>query len=93
MPALVVWHWPSAHVWLWLLVIAFVGTYSHYCMTRALQHADATTVVPMDFLRVPLAALMGWLIYAEKIDLLTALGAALILFGNLLNLKGAAAKE
>jgi drug/metabolite transporter (DMT)-like permease len=43
----------------------------------------------MDFLRVPLAALTGWLVYAERVDLLTVLGAALILVGNLLNLKGA----
>jgi drug/metabolite transporter (DMT)-like permease len=86
-PGLYVWQWPSAHDWCWLLVIAFVGTYSHYCMTRALLHVDATTVVPMDFLRVPLAALTGWLVYAEQIDLFTALGAALILIGNLLNLK------
>ena len=56
--------------WGWLLVIGFCGTYSHYCMTRALLHADATVVVPMDFLRVPLAALTGWLVYAERIDLL-----------------------
>ena len=88
-PALYDWRAPSLHVWGWLLVIAFCGTYSHYCMTRALLHADATVVVPMDFLRVPLAAVTGWLVYAEGIDLLTALGAALILAGNLLNLRGA----
>ena len=85
-PALVVWQWPSGTAWGWLLVIGFCGTYSHYCLTRALLHAEATVVVPMDFLRVPLAALTGWLVYAERIDLLTAAGAALILVGNLLNL-------
>jgi len=88
-PALAVWQWPSAYVWGWVAIIGFCGTYSHYCLTQALAHADATVVVPMDFLRVPLAALTGWLIYAERIDLLTAAGAALILGGNLLNLKGA----
>ena len=88
-PALYEWRAPSLHTWGWLLVIAFCGTYSHYCMTHALLHADATVVIPMDFLRVPLAALTGWLVYAERIDLMTALGASLILAGNLLNLKGA----
>jgi drug/metabolite transporter (DMT)-like permease len=58
-------------------------------MARALLHVDATVVVPMDFLRVPLAALVGWLVYSEKIDIYVAAGAALILTGNLLNLKGA----
>ena len=87
-PGLLVWRWPSPYVWAWLLVIGFVGTYSHYCMTRALRYADATTVVPMDFLRVPLAALVGWLVYDERVDIVTVLGATLILTANLLNLKG-----
>ena len=50
-------------------------------------HADATVVIPMDFLRVPLTAAAGWLIYSERLDVFTVLGAALILTGNLLNLK------
>ena len=92
-PALDVWRWPSAYAWAWIIVIAFCGTFSHYCLTRAMQHADATVVVPMDFLRVPLAALAGWLLYGERVDTLTILGAALILSGNLLNLKGAGARK
>lgn len=91
-PALATWRWPSPAAWGWVLVVAFCGTYSHYCMARALAHADATIVVPMDFLRVPLTALAGWLIYAERLDLLTVLGAALILGGNLLNTRRAAAR-
>lgn len=91
-PAIATWRWPSPAAWGWVLVVAFCGTYSHYCMARALAHADATVVVPMDFLRVPLTALAGWLIYAERLDLLTVLGAALILGGNLLNTRRAAAR-
>jgi drug/metabolite transporter (DMT)-like permease len=87
LPALYVWKWPSAHVWGWITVIAFCGTFSHYCMARAMLHADATVVLPMDFLRVPLTATLGWLLYAERLDVLTVLGAMLILTGNLLNLK------
>jgi drug/metabolite transporter (DMT)-like permease len=92
-PALDVWRWPSAYAWAWIIVIAFCGTFSHYCLTRAMLHADATVVVPMDFLRVPLAAIAGWLLYNERLDTFTILGAALILSGNLLNLKGAAARK
>ena len=86
-PTLATWRWPSATVWGWVLVIAFCGTFSHYCMARAMRHAEATTVVPMDFLRVPLMALAGWVVYAERIDTFTVVGAALILLGNLLNLR------
>ena len=87
LPALWVWRWPSATVWGWVMVVAFCGTFSHYCMARALQHAEATVVVPMDFVRVPLTALAGWLVYAERVDLFTVLGVLLILAGNLLNLR------
>jgi drug/metabolite transporter (DMT)-like permease len=85
-PALMVWQWPSAPIWGWVVVVAFCGTFSHYCFARAMQHADATVVVPMDFLRVPLTALVGWLVYAEALDLFTGLGVGLILAGNVLNL-------
>lgn len=85
-PALMVWQWPSLSTWGWVVVVAFCGTYSHYCFARAMQHADATVVVPMDFLRVPLTALVGWLVYSERVDLFTAVGVGLILAGNVLNL-------
>ena len=87
LPALYVWRWPSAHGWGWIAVIAFCGTFSHYCMARAMLHADATVVLPMDFLRVPLTATAGWLIYSERLDMFTVLGAVMILTGNLLNLR------
>jgi len=86
-PTLYLWSWPSAYVWFWVAVIGVCGTFSHYCLASAMRYADATVVVPMDFLRVPLTATAGWLLYAERLDLITVLGAALILTGNLLNLK------
>jgi len=89
LPTLYVWTWPSASSWGWIGVIAVCGTFSHFCMARAMLYADATVVVPMDFLRVPLTATVGWLIYAERLDMLTLLGTALILVGNLLNLRPA----
>src|SRR6266849_4853315 len=89
LPALYVWTWPSPAVWGWSIVIAFCGTFSHYCMARAMLYADATVVIPMDFLRVPLTAAAGWLIYSERLDMFTVLGAVLILTGNLLNLRAA----
>jgi drug/metabolite transporter (DMT)-like permease len=87
LPALYFWRWPSAYAWGWIVVLAFCGTFSHYCMARAMLYADATVVLPMDFLRVPLTAVAGWLIYSERLDIYTVLGATLILTGNLLNLR------
>lgn len=86
-PAIHQWRDPPPELWPWIVVIAFTGMSSHFCMARALEHADATVVSPMDFLRVPATALVGWLLYQEKIDVFTVAGAILILSGNLLNLQ------
>ena len=85
--------WPSAEIWPWIVVISACGTFSHYCMARAMTHADATIVIPMDFLRVPASALLGYLLYREMLDVWTVAGAILILFGNALNLRNAAPKR
>ncbi len=87
LPALHVWTWPPLAAWPWVAVAGLAGTVSHYALARAMAHADATLVVPMDFLRVPLTALAGYLLYAEKVDLFLVAGTALILSGNLANLK------
>lgn len=85
-PAYLTWSWPEPQNWIWVAVVALAGTFSHYCLSKAISLADATIVMPMDFLRLPLTALLGWTIYREGIDLYTALGAALILAGNTINL-------
>jgi drug/metabolite transporter (DMT)-like permease len=86
-PAIYEWKNPPLELWPWILVIGFTGMSSHFCMARALTYADATLISPMDFLRVPATALVGWALYSEQIDVFTAAGAALILTGNLLNLQ------
>lgn len=86
-PAILYWQWPSAQVWPWILLAAFCGSFAHYCMAQALVYADATVVTPMDFLRVPLTVLLGYFVYHEGLDAMTMAGAALILLGNLLNLR------
>jgi drug/metabolite transporter (DMT)-like permease len=65
----------------WILAVGGAGFGSHYCLTRAFMHADATFVVPLDFLRLPLIAVVGALFYAEPVELATFLGAAVICAG------------
>lgn len=86
-PAIAYWQTPVGMQWVWIVVVGLCGTCSHYCMARAMAHAEATVVVPMDFLRLPLTAAAGWALYAERFDLATLIGAALILGGNAVNLR------
>jgi drug/metabolite transporter (DMT)-like permease len=62
------------------------GLTSHYCLTNAFRSGDATVVVPLDFLRIPLIALVGWLFYQEALDIFVFAGAGLIVCGVFWNL-------
>jgi len=53
-----------------------------------MQHAEITTIVTLDFLRLPFIALLGVLLYAEAFELALLIGGALMLLGNLFNIKG-----
>ena len=73
-------------IWLPLLGIAITGFLAHYCLTNAFRHGDATLVVPIDFLRVPLIALIGWLFYNETPELAVLIGALVVIAGVVINL-------
>jgi len=73
-----------------ILGVGIAGLSSHFCLTNAFRAGDATVVVPFDFLRIPLIALVGWLFYAEALDLFVFLGAALIIAGVVWNLRAEA---
>jgi drug/metabolite transporter (DMT)-like permease len=61
-----------------VLGIAISGLSAHYCFTNAFRHGDVTIVVPLDFLRVPVIALVGWAFYGEALNAIVFAGATLI---------------
>ena len=86
-------NWPTATTAPWLLLIGCAGVLAHLCLTSALRLAPATFVMPIDFARLPLIALIGAAFYAEPLDTLIFLGAALIAFGNWINIRAETAKR
>lgn len=81
------WVTPDLALWPWVIIVGCTALSGHYCMARALAIAPATVVVPMDFLRLPLIAIVGYLFYNEAIDLFVLTGAAVMLTGNLVNIR------
>lgn len=77
---------PSRSSLPWVILIGLAGLLAHFCITKALQLADAIVVYPMDFVRLPLATGVGVLFYNEPIQLLVFVGAAIILGANFLNI-------
>lgn len=66
----------------WIAVIGCGSFTAHYCLTRSMKFADAMVVVPVDFFRLPLIAVVGALFYAEAFDPAVVLGAVLIFSGT-----------
>ncbi len=71
----------------WLLGLGIAGLSAHYCLANAFRSGDATLVVPLDFLRLPLIAIIGWLFFGETLDLFVFAGALLMVVGILWNLR------
>ena len=71
----------------WLVLLAVTGLSAHFCLTSALAQADATFIMPLEFLRLPLVAAVGFFFYAEDFELVTLLGALIIFSGNYASLR------
>ncbi|MEQ8967347.1 MAG: DMT family transporter [Azospirillaceae bacterium] len=77
-PALFVWQWPDPAT---LAVLAGVGgfaTLGHVMLTRAMKAADISVVLPFEYLRLPMVALIGFVAFGEVIDAWTWVGAVVI---------------
>ncbi len=85
-PSFLDWTTPSAAMLPWLAIVGATALSAHYCMARAFAHADAMVVVPMDFLRLPLVAMIGLMFYAEPLDPWVLAGAAVIFGAIFINI-------
>lgn len=77
---------PSRELWPWIVVVGLAGLTAHYALTSALAEAQASIVAPMEFIRLPIFALVGLWIYGESLHATILVGGILIVAGNMLNL-------
>jgi drug/metabolite transporter (DMT)-like permease len=78
--------WPDPMTWFYTAIVALGGLTAHYSLSRAFALADAIIVAPMDFLRLPLIAVVGAWIYGETLADKVLIGALCIVAGNAINL-------
>ncbi len=78
---------PTLRALPWLVVIGCAGLLAHFCLTNALSLAPATVVLPIDFLRLPLIAVLGMLIYGEPLDPWVFLGGGVIIAATVANMR------
>lgn len=82
-PALFVWQTPSWQMLLLTVGMGAVGTFGNYCSARAFTLADASAVLPIDYLRMPVVALVGFVAFGEVPDALVWLGSGIIAASSL----------
>ena len=70
----------------WLALMAVTGLSAHFCLTSALAEADATFIMPLEFIRLPLVAVIGFFFYAEAFEVEILIGALIIFSGNYVSL-------
>jgi len=70
----------------WVIIVGLGGLFAHLCITTALSLAPATIVLPVDFTRLPIIALVGMLFYNEPLDIWVILGAIIIFGSNYVNI-------
>ena len=63
--AIPVWQWPNFETWLYLWGIANLGTMAHFAWTKSYAMAEITSLEPIGFIKLPIIALLGWMIFSE----------------------------
>lgn len=76
---------PTAQGLPWIVVIGLGGLTAHFCITTAMTLAPATVVLPIDFARLPVIAIVGMVVYDEPLTWPVFVGAALIFGANYVN--------
>ena len=79
------WTMPEPWMWPWVMAIALTGLSAHYCMVKAMQLAEVSVVISLDFLRLPIIATIGMLLYGEPFEVSVIFGGGLMLLANLVN--------
>jgi drug/metabolite transporter (DMT)-like permease len=72
-------------MWPWVMAIALTGLSAHYCVSKSMQLAEVSVVISLDFLRLPIVATIGMVMYGESFDLAVIVGGAIMLAANLVN--------
>ena len=77
-PAFYVWVTPDWSDTIPIILLGVFGYTAHACIIRAFAAADASYVMPFDFLRLPIAAVFGFFLYMEWPEIWVWLGGGII---------------
>lgn len=73
----------NGYTWTLLLGIGLTGTVAHLLMTWSLRYAPSATVAPMQYLEIPIATIIGLLIFGDLPNLMASIGIAITVASGL----------
>ena len=76
-------HMPTVREWLILGSTGITSTVGHLLVNSAYKHAEASLLAPYSYLQIISATTMGWLVFDQLPDGLTAIGIAIICTGGM----------
>src|SRR5258708_2156019 len=79
LPAILVWRWPDFWGWVLAIGVAVSATVGQYFWVQAFKAGEMSAVAPFEYLRLPFAVFVGWLIWGEMPMIWTYVGAALVI--------------
>jgi len=79
LPAIWVWRWPDVWGWTLAVGIASSATIGQYFWVQAFKAGEMSAVAPFEYLRLPFAVFVGWLIWGEMPVIWTYVGAAIVI--------------
>ena len=86
LPLLWAWQSPPVELWFVLFLIGAISTAAQLLLTRAYAYAPAAQVGPFSYGTVVFAALLGWLLWSEIPDTLSAGGTLLVIAAGILTI-------
>jgi drug/metabolite transporter (DMT)-like permease len=78
-PAILVWRWPDLWGWVLAVGIALSATVGQYFWVQAFKAGEMSAVAPFEYMRLPFAVFVGWLIWGEMPVIWTYLGASIVI--------------
>ena len=82
-PALFFWEWPSLYIFMWLIIIGISGTLAHFMFTKSVSLVEITSIIPIDFSRLPMTAVIAYVFFLEKPSLNTFIGGTIIFLSTI----------
>ena len=86
-PMLLTWQTPTPTEWLLLLLTGLVSTAGHWTFVAAYRHAEAARLAPLDFLRLVLLTLAGFLFFQEHPEPTLLLGMVIVVAATLYTIR------